>query len=499
MATAAHTAGRGSGIGLAQQFLALAAEALLFELQLLLLTRLRYLRQDLLQLQVALHLFVVLLALALRLLELAPFDFLALCRRQRGIEAFLKLALAQQQLVLVLLALQQLPLHAARGRLREPKLGAQTGAGQAASHGAGAPGTSGYHGAILCLALRTMAEANIPLPSHAPLVIALRGDAVENVYYGSVAVCNTKGELLLAAGDCGFPVFTRSTLKPFQALPFILDEGHIRLGFGPPDIALMCGSHSGEERHVAAVTAMLSRAGAAPAQLQCGCHLPLLYAACGLTPPTDFVPNALHHNCSGKHAGFLAYCRIHGLPFVTYLAPDHPLQRRIPSLLAAVAGCPEDALRRGTDGCGAPNYALPLRALATAYARLANERGGEFGTAFATVFDAMTGAPEMVSGLCRGDALLMQSAPGELVAKAGAEGMQALGMRGAGLGVALKISDGDPAALRAATATVLEQLDRLPPDPSHALRRWTNVDLRNHAGKLTGRVQAVFRLRRPMT
>jgi len=337
---------------------------------------------------------------------------------------------------------------------------------------------------------------NIPLPSHVALAVATRGDAVENVYYGSVAVCNTKGDLLLAAGDCDFPMFTRSTLKPFQALPFVLDRGQIRLGFGPQEIALMCGSHSGEERHVEAVEAMLTKAGATAVQLQCGCHLPLLYAACGLTPPTDFVPNVLHHNCSGKHAGFLAYCRIHGLPFETYLAPDHPLQRRIRSVLAAVARCPEDSLPRGTDGCGAPNYALPLRALATAYARLANERGGEFGTAFATLFDAMTGAPEMVSGRCRSDALLMQSAPGELVAKAGAEGMQALGMRGAGLGVALKISDGDPAALRAATAAVLEQLDLLPPDPDHALRRWKDVELCNHAGKLTGRLQAVVQLLR---
>jgi len=146
MATAAPAAGRWSGIGLAQQFLALAAEALLFELQLLLLTRLRHLGKDLLQLQVALDLFVVLLALALRLVELAPFDFLALGRRQRGIEAFLKLALPQQQLVLVLPALQQLPLHPARGRLRERNLGAQTGACQAARHGTGAQGTTGYHG-----------------------------------------------------------------------------------------------------------------------------------------------------------------------------------------------------------------------------------------------------------------------------------------------------------------------------------------------------------------
>lgn len=139
----ARATNRGSGIGLAQQFLAFAAGALLFELQLFLLPCLGHLRKDLFQLQVALHLFVVLLALALRLLELAPLDFLALGRGQRGIEAFLELALAQQQFVLVLLALQQLTLHPTRGRLRER--GGQTDAGEAGSHGAGTRCATGYH------------------------------------------------------------------------------------------------------------------------------------------------------------------------------------------------------------------------------------------------------------------------------------------------------------------------------------------------------------------
>jgi hypothetical protein len=140
---AARTTNCRSGIGLAQQFLALAAGALLLELQLFLLPCLGHLGKDLLQLQVALDLLVVLLALTLRLLELAPIDFLALRRRQRGVEALLKLALAQQQFVLVLLALQQLSLHPSRGRLCER--GAQTDAGEAGSGGAGTRNATGYH------------------------------------------------------------------------------------------------------------------------------------------------------------------------------------------------------------------------------------------------------------------------------------------------------------------------------------------------------------------
>ena len=342
-----------------------------------------------------------------------------------------------------------------------------------------------------------MPDASIPLPRHVPLVVATRGDRVESVHYGSVAVCNAAGELLLCAGDWGFPMFTRSTLKPFQALPFVLDGGPAHFGFTLEEVALLSASHSGEARHVAGVASMLHKAGVAPTHLQCGCHVPLHYAACGLTPPPDLKVSALHHNCSGKHAGFLAGCRLHGLSLDNYLEPNHPLQRRIRDVIAAVCGCEADDLSCGIDGCGAPNYALPLRTLARGYARLATERSGEFGPAFATLYDAMTGAPEMVSGRCRSDAALMQAAPGDWVAKAGAEGVQALGLRAAGIGVALKVSDGNPAALRTATVAVLSELGALPAYPPAALRQWSKGKLRNHSGTLVGRLQAVFRLERP--
>src|SRR5512135_101256 len=148
--------------------------------------------------------------------------------------------------------------------------------------------------------LRQMLDADIQLPRHTALVVATRGDAVENVHYGSVAVCNAAGEVLSHAGDCDFPVFTRSALKPFQALPFVSDGGHTRLGFTADEVALMCASHSGEPRHVAGVASMLRKAGATPANLQCGSHVPVHYAARGVAPPPDLEFGALHHNCSGK-------------------------------------------------------------------------------------------------------------------------------------------------------------------------------------------------------
>lgn len=335
------------------------------------------------------------------------------------------------------------------------------------------------------------------LPNHVPLVAATRGDAVESVHYGSIAVV-AAGELIYALGDVGFPVFTRSTLKPLQALPFVEDGGPAHFGFSSEQIALMCASHSGEPRHVAAVADMLARIGCTEAQLQCGCHVPLFYAATHSVPPPDLVMRPLQHNCSGKHAGFLAWCRQRGEAVENYLDPHHPLQKEIRQRVAQLTGCGEGKMPMGIDGCGAPNYALPLAQLAHAYARLADStRHHGCEDALAALYAAMTAHPEMVSGEGRTDLALMRAAPGDWVAKGGAEGVQALGIRSGGLGIAIKIADGGARALQVAVASVLRQL-KLPGADDEAVARWEALDLVNHPDRRTGRLMPVFSLDRAL-
>lgn len=331
------------------------------------------------------------------------------------------------------------------------------------------------------------------LPGHVPLAVATRGDAVESVHCGSIAVVDSGGRLLCAAGDSAFPIFTRSTLKPFQALPFVAAGGPARFGFSTAQVALLCASHSGEPRHVAAVADMLARIGCTESDLQCGSHVPLSYAATGAAPPSDLAPTALHHNCSGKHAGFLAWCRQHRQPVAAYLDPGHALQREIRTRLAELVGCGEDEMPLGIDGCSAPNYALPLAHLALAYARLAAPAAGAAQAgSLETLFAAMTAHPEMVSGEARADLALMRAAPGDWVAKGGAEAVQAIGIRSRGIGIAIKIADGGTRALPVVTAAVLEQLALLSADG--IVRTWRESEIRNSTGKLTGRLLPVFTL-----
>ena len=330
----------------------------------------------------------------------------------------------------------------------------------------------------------------------APLAVVMRGDAVDSVHMGSVAVVDRDGRLLYSAGDPGFLTMTRSALKPFQAMPFVAADGIRRFDFNAAQVALLCASHSGEPRHVAAAASMLAKAGNAVEDLQCGTHPPRYHEIRGEpTPPPPYSP--LENNCSGKHSGMLAYCVLCGHPKATYLAYDHPLQQAIRGAVAHFTSTPEGELLSGIDGCSAPNYAVPLERLALAFARLAaRQDDSSYGRAPQILADAMTAHPEMVSGEGRSDLELMRAGRGDWVAKIGAEGVQGIGVRGTGVGIAIKIADGNKRALRPVIASVLEQLRLLDERRRTDLAHWLSPVVHNYRGLVTGRIQSAVVLDR---
>ncbi|HBF51805.1 MAG TPA: asparagine amidohydrolase, partial [Massilia sp.] len=182
-----------------------------------------------------------------------------------------------------------------------------------------------------------------------PLVATTRGYpstgyTIENVHAGSVAVVDASGRLVAWAGDPHYQTFTRSALKPFQALPFLLSDGPNKFGLAQEELALLCASHSGEEKHLAGVQSILGKIGLDAGHLECGCGVPLYYDFVNLPAPIDRQWTPLHHNCSGKHSGFLGWCRLHGAPTAGYVDPEHPLQRAIRASLADAVDLPESAM-----------------------------------------------------------------------------------------------------------------------------------------------------------
>lgn len=285
------------------------------------------------------------------------------------------------------------------------------------------------------------ASLSAGLPEDAPLAAIRRGALIESVHRGRVAVCDPSGEVLGGIGEPGGYVYARSSAKPFQALPLVLSGAADALGLTGEELAVVCASHNAEEPHLAAVRSILRKAGLAQNDLQSGPHPPLYPPAAATLARSGEDPRAIHSNCSGKHAGMLALCAYEGWQTRTYRASEHLAQRRILQTLAEVCGLERGEIPVAGDNCGVPAFALPLKNLATGFARLATGENlsGELAEATRRLRDAMRGHPFMVAGTGRFDTELMRTT--NLVAKSGAEAVFAAGSP-EGWGLALKISDG---------------------------------------------------------
>ena len=310
---------------------------------------------------------------------------------------------------------------------------------------------------------------NNPPGLYQPIFELTRGKIVESVHFGAFAVVDSHGSLLTSAGDPHLVTFLRSSAKPFQALPFIERGGHEQFGFTPKEIALMCASHSGTDEHVETIKEMQAKIDVGVEDLLCGMHDPMHQATRDAMLLRGEQTSPYRHNCSGKHTGMLAHARLRSLPTETYLDFDHPIQQNILQTFAEMCVIPADTVELGIDGCSAPNFAIPLYNAAYGFARLCDSFDLEPKRAAACriITSAMMTHPEMVAGPDRFDTLLMQVARGKIVSKGGAEGYQAVGILpgvlapdSPGMGIAIKISDGD-ANDRARTAVALSILKTL--------------------------------------
>lgn len=295
------------------------------------------------------------------------------------------------------------------------------------------------------------------------LVEITRGDLVESIHRGAIAIADAGGAAVFSLGDVARAIYPRSALKPIQALPLVESGAEI----SDEELALACASHSGEPMHTERVAAWLARIGLSESDLACGPHPPRYEPVWKAMVKHGEKPTRLHNNCSGKHTGFLTVAKHWNIATQGYEHHDHPVQQAVIAALSDLSG--EKDFAWGVDGCAAPNFALSLSAFARALAKLPERN--------ARIIRAMTAHPELVSGTGRVCNTLMRDTKGRAAVKTGAEGVYAAMIPERKLGIALKIDDGAGRAAETVIATLLAKLGLLPPD--HALIRAPIFNTRN--------------------
>ena len=344
------------------------------------------------------------------------------------------------------------------------------------------------------------------------LVQATRGGIVESFHRGALAVVDADGALVLSMGDIERPIFPRSAIKLLQALPPVASGAADALALTDEELALACASHSGEEAHARTAAGMLAKAGVDVSVLECGTHWPYNEEAQRELARRGEAPSALHNNCSGKHSGFVCLaCRMHGAGkgaeggaaslrgFLSgYVRPEHPVMREVSAALQAATGWDLTKSARGIDGCSIPTHAVPLKNLALAFARVATGQGlsPEHARAATRLRRATARAPFFTSGSGKFDARVLAHFGERVYCKVGAEGVHCAAVPELGLGIAIKMDDGNNSrACEVVLAALLQRLLPASDADTGFLAGLSDQPLRNRKDIEVGRLQAAAALR----
>jgi L-asparaginase II len=343
------------------------------------------------------------------------------------------------------------------------------------------------------------------VPVAEPLVEVRRGSITESRHRGHVVAVEPDGNVVAFLGSPENVTFLRSSAKPFQAMPLLLSGAAERFGFTDREVAIACASHNGEPIHTELVASMLQKIGLGPEALKCGAHEPYGAEAARELRERGEAPNALHNNCSGKHAGMLAVALHLGAPIETYNKPEHPVQLEIGKTVAKFSNVPVEDLAVAIDGCGVPVFGMTVRAMALAFARLVSPPSSfdeATRNACQKIVRVMSTYPELIGGTSdRLDTEIMRAAPGQLVSKVGAEGVYTAGIKPSeqwpnGLGLALKIEDGDDHRARPTVVVEsLRQLGVLRDASLDAVARYAFFPVLNRPGEIVGEIRAEFDLK----
>ena len=321
--------------------------------------------------------------------------------------------------------------------------------------------------------------------SHELDVVVTRGNAVESSHRVHAAVVGACDRLLGAAGDSNLNTWWRSCAKPFQVMPLLESGGFDVNGWGDEQLSLACGSHGGEPEHVAIVEAMLATLGLEEGDLACGPQDPLAPRGAKIARESGVRIKRTHNNCSGKHAAMLALAQHNAWPINGYERLEHEVQQAMLNQVALWTGARPAQIDVAVDGCGAVVFGISLERMARAYSRLgsAAQRGEEIPE---RIVKAIGSNPFLVGGTDRFDSVVIEETRGRVITKVGAEGVHSAVILDSGIGVAIKVEDGNPRAQHPAMIALLQELDALPDPLPPRLAEFLRKPVRNSRGEIVG-------------
>lgn len=328
------------------------------------------------------------------------------------------------------------------------------------------------------------------------LVEEYRGEILECIHRGHICCVGEEGEVKYSIGDPEFIAYLRSSAKPIQAIPIVKRGLDKKYNFTNKEITVLAGSHRAESFHVEAIEGIMDKVGIGEEELICLPTYPLSAAAKETVIRSNKPMRRIYHNCSGKHMGILTLCKSLGYETKNYWDINNPAQQEILDHISIIADYPREQIKLGTDGCGVPVFAMPLKYLARAYMRMACPdliEDVEIRQAVKRITELMNENFEMVSGTNLICSLLLMDK--NIVAKGGAKGVYCFGLKEERLGFAIKVMDGSEEEWPFIVASILEQIDYKNKETIARLYKVFPLDMKNDNNKIVGFSKVSFKLK----
>ncbi len=322
------------------------------------------------------------------------------------------------------------------------------------------------------------------------LVDIYRSDVLESFHRGVVCIVNENNEIVFSCGNVNQICYPRSAMKLLQVLPLIIHGGIEKFGFTLEEIAIMCGSHNAEQEHLHVVNSILDKIGLTKENLNCGAQYPTNRKEADALIKLGIKPHHIHNNCSGKHAGMLAMCKLMNWQINDYINPNHPLQQLIKETCSIMYEYPIEKMTTALDGCSAPIFSIPVLNQAIAYKNLISNKHlpKAIQDACKIVVDAVSKFPNMIAGTNRYCTDMMKITAPKIIGKTGAEGIFCMTFTNQKLGVCIKIDDGKMLPQYIVAQAIVDASNIFSKEELVPLNKYLDEPLTNFNKLITGNV-----------
>ena len=321
-----------------------------------------------------------------------------------------------------------------------------------------------------------------------------REGVLECLHYGTACVVDRNG-VVASVGDSDWTCFFRSASKPIQALPVLVRGLHRKYGLSEEETAIFSGSHWGDEAYVRVCESIMAKTGLREEDMIMLPTYPNRPSRREALLRANQPPRRIYHNCSGKHLCLMLLARELGESVTDYWKRESKTQRIVREMIAELSDTPYDDVRVGVDGCGVPVFAVPFRQIARTYLKLSCPElidDPDIRSAVEANMRRLHAYPNMIAGEGVVDSIV--TANPDLIAKSGAMGVYAIGVRSRGLGIAFKVMDGSHDEFADEAIEALGQLG-IAPETAAEIRRFYSDQIVNDNREVVGLRKPVFHLK----